>query len=307
MPLHPEYEAMLAQAAEAGGPALSEMTVDEGREMYRTMSPPVDIEVGKVENRAIPGPAADIGVRIYTPAGDGPFPVIVMFHGGGWVIGDLETHDGQSRELCNGSECIVVSVDYRLAPEHKFPAAADDCYAATEWAKDNAVSIGGDPAKLAVAGDSAGGNLAAVVAQMARDKGGPKIDFQLLVYPVTDGTHLDTDSYLAKADGYGLTRDAMIWFWDHYATEEDRRNPYASPLIAGDLGGLPPALVMTAEYDPLCDEGKMYADKLQAAGVATEYVRYDGLVHGFFQHGPLFPCSRPAMAKACAELKKTFA
>ena len=309
MPLHPQYEAMLAQLAETEGPALIEMPVDAAREMYRAMQPVVDIPVGTIENTTIEGPGGGIALRIYTPEapdasdGEGTCPIVMMFHGGGWVIGDLDTADSQSRELCAGTGCIVISVDYRLAPEHRFPAAAQDCYAATCWAKDNASSFGGDASRIAVAGDSAGGNLAAVVALMARDKSGPAIELQVLIYPVIDGVSFDTNSYRDNADGYLLTKESMLWFWDHYADQAERSNPYASPAHAEDLSGLPPALVMTAEFDPLRDEGEAYAAKLKAAGGAAECVRFDGMIHGFFAHGQTIPASRPGMEKACASIK----
>ena len=303
MPLHPEYQAMLEALAEAGGPKLRDMPPTAAREMFRAMQQPVDIPVGKVENVSMDGPGGPLALRVYTPAGNGPFPVTMMFHGGGWVIGDLDTADSQSRELCAGTDSVVVSVDYRLAPEHRFPAAADDCYAATRWAKDNAASYGGDPERFAVAGDSAGGNLAAVVALMARDRNGPAIDFQLLVYPVTDGATFDTDSYRDNADGYLLTTEDMHWFWDLYADASERSNPYASPARADDLSGLPPALVLTAEFDPLRDEGEAYARMLEGAGNAVERVRFDGLIHGFFAQGPQIPAARPGMAKACSALR----
>ena len=305
MPLHPEYDAMLRQLAELEGPPLVDLPVDAGREMYRTMQPEAaDIAVGSVQDAS----AAGVPVRLYRPAGDGPFPVTMMFHGGGWVIGDLVTADCQSREVCNGAATLVVSVDYRLAPEHRFPAAAEDCYAATVWAAQHAAEYGGDASRLAVAGDSAGGNLAAVVAQMARDKRGPNIAFQLLVYPVTDGVNFDTASYHDNGEGYLLTADSMHWFWNHYAPAvDDRGNPYASPLLADDLANLPPALVMTAEFDPLRDEGEAYAHKLQAAGGAAQLVRYDGFIHGFFGQTRTIPAARAAMDEACAALKAALA
>ncbi len=305
MPLHPEYDAMLRQLAEVDGPPLVDLPVQAGREMYRAMQPEAgEIAVGSIEDVD----AAGVPARVYRPAGDGPFAVTMMFHGGGWVIGDLVTADCQSREVCNGAATLVVSVDYRLAPEHCFPAAADDCYAATGWAVEHAADYGGDPRRLAVAGDSAGGNLAAVVAQMARDRQGPTIAFQLLVYPVTDGVHFETASYRDNGDGFLLTADSMHWFWNHYAPNvEDRRNPYASPLLAGDFSNLPPALVMTAEFDPLRDEGEAYAHKLEAAGVPVELVRYDGFIHGFFGQTRTIAAARPAMEKACMALKAAFA
>ena len=302
MPLNPEYEAMLKQMAELEGPALIDMPVEVGREMYRTMQPEAsDLEVGAVQDVDADG----VPVRVYRPVGDGPFPVVMMFHGGGWVIGDLVTADGQSRDVCRRAEAVVVSVDYRLAPEHRFPAAADDCFAATLWAAQHAQDHGGDASRLALAGDSAGGNLAAVVAQMIRDKGGPAVAFQLLVYPVTDGVNFNTDSYHENGQDYMLTADSMHWFWNHYAPNaEDRRNPYASPLLADSLADLPPALVMTAEYDPLRDEGEAYARKLVEAGVPAELIRYEGLIHGFFGQARTVQAAAEPMARACKALKE---
>ena len=305
MPLIAEYEAMLAQLAETEGPALVDLPVEAGRDMYRAMQPEApEIAVAAVAEVD----AGGVPARLYRPAGDGPFPVVMMFHGGGWVIGDLTTADGQSREVCNGAGALVISVDYRLAPEHRFPAAADDCYAATVWAARHAGEHGGDTRRLAVAGDSAGGNLAAVVAQMARDKGGPDLAFQLLVYPVTDGVNFDTASYRDNSEGYLLTADSMHWFWNHYAPNAaDRASPYASPLLAADLGGLPPALVMTAEFDPLRDEGEAYAHKLAAAGVRADVERYDGFIHGFFGQTRIIGPARAAMDRACAALREALA
>lgn len=301
MPLTPEYRVMLEQMAQLDGPALVDLPVDAGREMYRTMQPEApEIEVGAVTDADADG----VPVRVYQPPGQGPFPVVMMFHGGGWVIGDLTTADGQSREVCRQVEAVVVSVDYRLAPEHRYPAAADDCYTATLWAAQHADSYGGDPNRLALAGDSAGGNLAAVVAQMIRDKGGPEVAFQLLVYPVTDGVNFDTASYHENGQDYMLTADSMHWFWDHYAPNaEDRRKAYASPLLAASLADLPPALVLTAEYDPLRDEGEAYAEKLVAAGVDAKVKRYAGLIHGFFGQTRTIQAAVEPMAEACAALK----
>ncbi len=301
MPLNPEYEEMLRQLAAMGGPSLVEMPVAVGREMFRAMQAAAPaVEVAAVEDISADG----VPVRVYRPQGDGPFPVVMMFHGGGWVIGDLDTADCQSREVCRGAGVLVVSVDYRLAPEHGFPAAAEDCYSATKWAVTHAPEHGGEPSLLAVAGDSAGGNLAAVVAQMARDRHGPEIVFQLLVYPVTDGVNFDRPSYRDNADGYLLTAASMHWFWNHYApTPQERRNPYASPLLANDLSGLPPALVMTAEYDPLRDEGEAYAHALTAAGVDARVIRYDGFIHGFLAHTQTIGATREAMSDACAALR----
>ncbi|MDE0659861.1 MAG: alpha/beta hydrolase [Gammaproteobacteria bacterium] len=304
MPLNPGYEEMLRQLAAIGGPPLTEMPVQAGREMFRAMQGAApEVEVGTVDDIK----AGDVPARVYRPRGSGPFPVVMMFHGGGWVIGDLDTADCQSREVCTGTGALVVSVDYRLAPEHRFPAAAEDCYSATLWAAKHAAAYDGDAGSLAVAGDSAGGNLAAVVAQMARDRRGPAIAFQLLVYPVMDGVNFDRASYRDNADGYLLTAEAMHWFWDHYApTLDDRRHAYASPLLANDLSRLPPALVMTAEYDPLRDEGEDYARALATAGVDARFVRYDGFIHGFFAHTRTIDATREAMSDACVALRVAF-
>ena len=301
MPLHPEYEAMLRQAAAANAPRLVDLPVAAGREMFRAMQPQApDLPVGGV----VDADADGVPVRVYHPAHSGPFPVVMMFHGGGWVLGDLDTADSQSREVCSGAGVVVVSVDYRLAPEHRCPAAAEDCYQATVWAARHAAEFNGDASRLAVVGDSAGGNLAAVVAQMARERGGPHIAFQLLVYPVTDG-RMDTASFRENAEGYLLTAESMRWFWNHYApSEEERLGPRASPLLAADLSNLPPALVLTAQYDPLRDEGEAYADALAAAGTPAEKVRYDGLIHGFFGQTRSIAAARPPMARACAALRE---
>lgn len=304
MPLNPSYDDMLRQLAALDGPSLAEVPVEVGREMFRAMQAQApELEVAAVTDIT----AGGVPARVYRPHGDGPFPVVMMFHGGGWVIGDLETADSQCREVCRGVGAVVISVDYRLAPEHRFPAAAEDCYSATWWAAEHAGAHDGDPGSLAVVGDSAGGNLAAVVAQMARDRDGPRIAFQLLVYPVTDGVTFDTASYRDNAEGFLLTAEAMHWFWDHYVpAPDDRRNPYASPLFASDLSALPPALVMTAEYDPLRDEGEAYGRALASAGVDAEVIRYDGFIHGFFAHTRTIDATRSAMADACAALRRAF-
>jgi acetyl esterase/lipase len=267
--------------------------------------------LAKVEDRLLPGPegAPDIPVRVYWPRVDAdPLPLVVFFHGGGWVICGLDTHDGLCRDLANGTDAIVISVDYRLAPEHPFPAAAEDAYAALRWAHDNAVSLGGDAAQIAVAGDSAGGNLAAAVALMARDRGGPPICFQLLVYPVIE-RDFETGSYRDNAEGYFLTRTQMQWYWQQYVGDDAEASvhPYASPIRADDLAGLPPAHVVTAEYDPLRDEGEAYGRRLADAGVPTDIRRYDGVFHGFFSMGHVLEGARQAAAEAHTALMKAFA
>ena len=265
--------------------------------------------VARVEARTIPGPAADIPVRIYWPS----LPeatrlgVIAFFHGGGFIQCNLDTHDGQCRAIANRTGAIVVSVDYRLAPEHRFPAAVDDCDAATRWLADHATELGGDPRRLAVAGDSAGGNLAAVVAQVARDRGGPAIRFQLLVYPVTDfSSGRDThESHRTNAEGYFLTHESTEWIRRQYlASEEDGESPLASPLLADDLSGLPPALVVTAEFDPLRDEGEAYARRLREAGVDADILRVPDMFHGFFGMMAALPAAKGAMDESCERVKR---
>jgi acetyl esterase len=309
MALDPQARAVLDRLAAMGGPPINEMTVSDVRrdsiKMAAMQGAPED--VAKVEDRTLPGPAREIPVRIYTPAFQGPLPVLVFFHGGEWVIGSIEMVDGLCRSLANASGCIVVSVDYRLAPEPPFPAAADDAYGAALWVADNAAGFDGDPARIAVGGDSAGGNLAAVVALMARDRGRPALKFQLLVYPATDAA-CDTPSCSENADGYFLTRDAILWFWNHYLPREaDRTNPYASPLRARDFRGLPEALVITAEYDPLRDEGERYAERLRDAGVPVQLTRYEGMIHGFFAMGAVIDQGRKAIEQAAAALRSAFA
>ena len=262
--------------------------------------------IGKVEDRTIPGPGGELDVRIYTPltTSSNVLAGLVFFHGGGFVLGDLDTHDDLCRVLANESGFRVVSVDYRLAPEHPFPAAVDDCFAATKWVAANAGTLGIDAKRLAVGGDSAGGNLAAVVAQLARDDG-PNIAFQLLIYPVAQLGAPDTPSMRENAKGYFLEKEGMDWFTRLYAPDKDsRHDPRLSPLQAKDLSGLPPAYVITAGFDPLRDEGRDYADALDKAGVSITYVNYPGMVHGFFSMRSLIPKAREAVAAAAAALRE---
>ena len=305
MPLDPQAQTLLDMLAQMPQVPMAEQTPEMFRAsfgMLAAMSGEPD-QVASVEDRTIPGPAGEIPVRIYTPEGSGPFPVLVFFHGGGFVIGDLNTHDGACRELCNGANAVVVAVDYRLAPEHPYPAAPDDCFAALQWAHANAASINGDPDRLAVAGDSAGGNLAAVVSLMARDNGGPALRAQILVYPATDLT-MSHPSIEENGEGYLLTKESMDWFMGHY--RPDVSDVKASPMAAADLSGLPPALVITGEYDPLRDEGEAYADRLRAAGVPVVQSRYDGMIHGFFGLRALFDASAKAMDEATRTLRDAF-
>jgi acetyl esterase len=308
MPLDPEAKMLLEQMTTVVRP-FDELSVEEARAAIATLSAAAGEgeAVARVENRTIPGPRGEIPVRIYTPAGRAPFPLLVYFHGGGWVIGNLETHDALCRHLANAASAVVVSVDYRLAPEHPFPASGEDAYAATRWVAANAAAIGGDAGRVAVGGDSAGGNLAAVVALMARDRGGPPLVFQLLVYPVTDAPSANTASYRENAEGYFLTAKMMHWFWNHYCgTNPDLSDSYLCPLRARDLKGLPPALVVTAEFDPLRDEGEAYAARLREAGVAGTAKRYPGMIHGFFGMGALLAQARAATKEAAEALRAAF-
>jgi acetyl esterase len=293
--------------AALGIPPLGTESAAEARIAMAARPLPPGAPVANVENRTIPGPAGEIPLRIYTPVGDAPFPVLVWFHGGGWVLGSLDGSDHTCRELANTAGCVVVSVDYRLAPEHKFPASPDDCESAHEWVLANATSFGGDPQRVAVGGDSAGGNLAAVVSLRAKERGGSLPVFQLLVYPVTD-SNFDRLSYQENADGYLLTTSSMHWFWDQYVSRpEDMAHPHASPMYATDLSGLPAALIITAEFDPLRDEGEAFADRLRDARVAVRVTRYDGMIHGFFGMFPVIDKGKSAIREASDALASAFA
>lgn len=299
MPLDSIARQYLDQIARVNPPAVETLSPEEARAQMTPPARPLP-EVAHIEQRRIGGPGGDIPLRIYTPAtrtldpGDGR-PLLLFFHGGGWVVGDLETHDGLCRHLANASGAVTVAVDYRRAPEHKYPAAAEDAYAATLWAARNASELGAEN-RLVVAGDSAGGNLAAVAALMARDRGGPPLAQQVLLYPVTDCA-FDTPSYLEYAEGFFLTRSAMKWFWEQYvSTPQQALEPYASPLRCADLSGLPPAVVLTAECDVLRDEGEAYAARLQQAGVPVELRRFPGMIHGFVRRTDVFPQALEAIA-----------
>jgi len=307
MPLDPQAQAVMDQMAALGFPATHTLSPVEARTYSKARPRAPGPEVAKVEDFCIPLPDREIPVRIYTPMGKGPVPALVWFHGGGWVIGDLDTADGTARHLTVGAACLVVSVDYRLAPETKFPGPLEDCFEATQWVARNAASLNADPTRIAVGGDSAGGNLAAGVAVMAGDRGGPSLVFQLLVYPVTD-RNFRTKSYQQNANGYQLTKDSMVWYWNHYLRhDKDAANPYAAPMQAKDLGGLPPALVITAEFDPLRDEGEAYAHRLNDAGVRAECVRYPGMIHGFFGMSAALDKGKQAISQASAALRAAFA
>lgn len=306
MPLDPQAKESLEQRAAAGLPAQHEVSPEEARGMQQAQPRIPGPPVAGVEDRTAPGPHGDVAVRVYRPEGAGLLPVTMWFHGGGWVVGNIETNDATCRALANAAGSIVVSVEYRLAPEHPYPIPLDDCYAATCWTEENAAVFGGDPSRLAVAGASAGGNLAAAVALMARDLQGPRLAHQSLVYPVTD-TDFERPSYAENRDGYGLSYDTMRYFWECYLpVDADTPDPYAAPMAAEDLSGLPSAYVLTAEYDPLRDEGEAYAERLRAAGVPTALTRYDGMIHGFFNAGIPFDRTWAAIDEAAGELRKAF-
>jgi acetyl esterase len=312
MPLDPQCQALLAAVESMGLPAFADMTPIQTREtvMGFTMLMGEPEEVAKVEDRELPGPQGAVPVRIYTPAGagPGPLPVLVWFHLGGFVFGSVEWVDPITRALANRSGCIVVSVDYRLAPEHPYPAARDDAWAAVTWVAEHAAEIGADPGRLAVGGDSAGANLATVTCLLAREQGGPAIAFQVLVHPSPDCTEEAFAMPSHKENGEGgflITNADIRRWWSHYLSGgADPRDPYLSPLHAPDLSGLPPALVITAEYDPLRDPGEEYARRLAEAGVPTELRRYDGQIHAFFILPAAIDRARECMDEVGEALRK---
>jgi acetyl esterase len=311
MPLDPQVKALRAAMEQTGACREYPQPIETARTADRAStaggSGPAE-PVGRVAEQWIPGPAGDLRVRIYWPhdAGQGRLPLLVYFFGGGWSLGSLDTSDGTCRKLANAAGCVTVSVAYRLAPEHRFPAAVWDCHAATEWAAEAARDLGADPGRIAVGGDSSGGNLAAAVALACRDNGRPRLVHQLLVYPNTDYL-ADTRSLREGTDPYFFNRAAVDWYWSLYlADPDDGANPLASPLRAPDLRDLPSATVITAEYDPLRDEGEQYALKMRAAGVPTELVRFDGMIHGFFTMTGSLNGARQAVALAASRLRTAF-
>jgi acetyl esterase len=309
--LHPQIQQVLRVMAEAKLRPIEEMTPAEAREQMEATARARKAEplpVAEIDDRTIPGPAGEIRLRLYRPAAAGPAPAIVYYHGGGHVIGSLETHDFVARNLCGGTQALVASVDYRMGPEHKFPAAVDDAYAALQWVHANAKSLGTDPDRIGVHGDSAGANLAAVAALLARDAGGPGLRLQSLVYPIADYAMVG-DSYDRFGKGYGvLTKEAMAWFRDHYLhSREDANDWRASPIKAPNLAGVAPAIVITAECDVLHDDGQRYAEALRRAGVPVEYKEYRGMIHAFFGMVPAVDDAMKAQRAVWAAFDRAFA
>ena len=313
--LHPQTQALLELFEQKQVPPVYTLSPSDARISYRerrVFTQPDPAPVGQVQDLHASGPAGPIPMRLYRPAETGssalaPLPVLIYFHGGGWVIGDLDTHDTLCRELANGARCAVVSVDYRLAPEHRFPAAVDDCVAATRWLQRNAVALGLDPGRIAVGGDSAGGNLAAVVSIILRDAGDSAPAYQLLIYPATD-MRRSAPSHTTFASGYLLTRESVTYYHDHYIEDSaDDLDWRASPLLHPDLGGLPPALVVTAGFDPLRDEGLHYAQRLSQAGNRATSVCFERQIHGFITMGRLIDEANAAVSLCAAELCRALA
>ena len=310
MTLDPQALALLDAVEQSGSPAFNTLSAVDARALYDKGaaavqgSPPQPQEITTL---SIPGPAGDIPTRVYKPGSDSGLPVLIYFHGGGYVIGSLESHDCVCRTLCVEANCIVVAVDYRLAPEHKYPAAIDDCWAATRWLAENAGSLGGDNDRVAVGGDSAGGNLAAVVCLKAKAAGSPRLVHQLLIYPGTDMS-CSFASHETFGQGYRLTNELIDWFYAlYFEAGSDIDHWQASPLNADDLSGLPPALVLSAGFDPLQDEDKAYADKLAQAGVQVKYSHYETMLHGFIAMPGALDQAKAALSECAAELRNVFA
>ncbi len=307
--LHPQARALLDLMVQRGVPPTHTLSPQEARALYRdrrALTQPDPPMVASVENLMADGPHGAIPLRLYRPLvqhqATGPLPVLVFFHGGGWVIGDLDTHDTLCRQLANAARCAVLTVDYRMGPEHRFPCAVDDCLAATRWCRDNAMRLGLDASRIAVGGDSAGGNLAAVVAIAARDRGDLPLRYQLLIYPATDMRRL-APSHRSNGQGFLLTNDTMAYFHDHYiddvAHDADWR---ASPLLCEALGSLPDALVVTAGYDPLRDEGLMYSQRLTEAGNRAIHICFERQIHGFITMGRVIDEANAAVNICAAQL-----
>ncbi|MSQ60582.1 MAG: alpha/beta hydrolase [Betaproteobacteria bacterium] len=312
MAIDPQAQKVLDLIKQAGLPEIWQLTPEQGREQYlmRVSNLALKEQIFRVQDRKIPGPGQDLDIRVYQPreprAGE-KFPVLLWFHGGGFVIGDLDSHDSACRALANQADCLVVAVDYRLAPESKFPAAVDDCFATLRWLALHVVELGGDPLRMAVGGDSAGGNLAAVVAILARNDGYPKLAGQLLIYPCV-APEPETPSHKKFAEGYVLTRNAITWFYKQYVRSPKEFYDFRfAPLAADDLSNLPPALVLVAGFDPLRDEGIDYAKRLMEAGNPVTLSNYEGMVHGFYLMGGAVDAAKRAIAESAAHLRRWFA
>ena len=313
-----QMQAVLDQLTAFKAPPLADVTPQIARELPTAADAVVGVlasqgkgyipePVGDISHKVIPVADDNIVVRIYTPVGTGPFPVVVYFHGGGWVIANIQTYDASARALTNAAQAIVVSVGYRQAPEHPFPAPVEDGYAATQWVMDHAAEFNGDPARVAVAGESAGGNMAAVVTLMAKDRGGKMPIYQLLVYPVAQLTSFDTPSYKENENAMPLNKAGMMWFAKYYTPNEaDRSNPYASPLLATDFSGLPPATIITAQIDPLRSDGEDYANKLKGAGISVVYKNFDGVTHEFFGMTAVVDEAKQALDLGAGGLRTAF-
>lgn len=312
MPLDPQAQIIIGLVKQSGLPEFWQLTPDQAREQYqlRVSKLAVKEPIFKTTDRPIPGAGSELPIRIYQPREAKPgerLPVLVWFHGGGFVIGNLDTHDSACRMLANQADCLVVAVDYRLAPEFKFPAAVEDSMAALRWVALHAREIGADSERIAVGGDSAGGNLAAVCALMARNEGHPRLALQLLVYPCT-APEPETASHRKFAEGYLLTRNTITWFYRQYVrSPKDFQDFRFAPLVADDLSNLPPALVLVAGYDPLRDEGVEYAKRLVEAGNRVTLTNYEGMIHGFYLMGGAVDAAKRAVAESAAALKAAFA
>jgi acetyl esterase len=312
MPLDPQAQYVIDLVKKANAPEFWQLTPQQAREQYRLRVDKLKVRepIHHTEDRRIPGPGSHLPVRIYHPREPKPgekLPVLVWYHGGGFVIGDLETHDSACRMLANQADCIVVAVDYRLAPEYKFPAAVEDGEAALRWVALHAAEFGGDAGRLAVGGDSAGGNLAAVVALLARNAGHPRLAMQLLIYPAT-APEPETPSHRKFAEGYVLSRNNIVWFYKQYLRSPKDANDFRyAPLVADDLSNLPPALVLVAGYDPLRDEGVDYAKRLIEAGNRVRLANYEGMIHGFYLMGGAVDAAKHAVAESAQMLRAAFA
>lgn len=310
MPLDPKARALLTAIVAAGDPEVQFLSATEARDLVHSRYEKLNLPCREVENitdKIIPGPGGDLLLRIYTPKGSGPFPVLVFIHGGGWVLFRPKHYDSVCTHLCTGASCLVVSVDYRLSPETKFPGALDDCMEALRWVSLYAGSLNGDPSRIIISGDSAGGNLAAAAALRNRDEKGPGLLAEVLIYPVTAWYEPPTTSFKEFAGGFSLTAESLFWFWDQYLNSRDQSaDPYAVPMNALDLSGLPETLVLVSGYDPLRDEGMLYAGKLSNSGVKTTFLDYDGMIHGFLSYLGILGQAEKAITEISEWMLKRF-